>query len=161
MDINSQQEVWWNTRHLADSQMVHLMLQRSAEGPLWLIYWCYKYIIHAVRKLCITGFQWYNILLMKLGGPPIISQTARWSTQSTGDHWMGRFDSYMDVINILCILLDSCISQLSSDIRYSTGSSVDHLSYHKQLDGPSDAPEITRQAALTDILMLQIYMIYG
>ena len=58
-------------------------------------------------------------------------------------------------------MLDSCISQLSSDIRYSTGSSVDHLTYHKQPNGPSDAPEITGWAALTDILMLQIYMIYG
>ena len=34
------------------------------------------------------------------------------------------------------------------------------LSYHKQLNGPSDAPEITRQATLTDKLMLQIYNLY-
>ena len=31
-------------------------------------------------------------------------------------------------------------------------------SYHKQPDGPCNAPEIIRGAALTDVLRLQIYM---
>ena len=58
------------------------------------------------------------------------------------------------------MLLDSCIPQLSSDIIFSAGSLVDHPSHHKQPDGPFDASEITEQAALTCILMLQVYNIY-
>ena len=38
---------------------------------------------------------------------------------------------------------------------------MEHLSNHKQLDGPFDAPEITRQATLTHILMLQVYNTVG
>ena len=33
-------------------------------------------------------------------------------------------------------------------------------SYHKQPDGPFNAPEIIRGAAVTDILRLHIYMMY-
>ena len=32
-------------------------------------------------------------------------------------------------------------------------------SYHKQLDGPFNTPEIIREAALTDILRLHIYTV--
>ena len=49
-------------------------------------------------------------------------------------------------------LFDSCMSQLSNDIRYSRGSSVVPSLYLKQLDGPFNAPEIIGGAALTDIL---------
>ena len=58
------------------------------------------------------------------------------------------------------MLLDSCIPQLSSDVLSSTGSLVDAPSYHKQLDGPFDAPETAGRAALINIVMLQIYNIY-
>ena len=42
--------------------MVHSMYQRSLEGLLWLMYWCYKYSIYTFGMLHITAFQWYNIL---------------------------------------------------------------------------------------------------
>ena len=80
--------------------MVHLMHQRSPDGPLWLIYGCYTYIMCAVGQLYITAFQWYKILHRKLSGPLIISKTAEWSIWCTRDHQTGRFDWYTDVTNI-------------------------------------------------------------
>ena len=47
------------------------------------------------------------------------------------------------------MLLESCISQVSSDITFSLWNLVGHPSYHKQPDGPLEAPEITRWATLT------------
>ena len=58
------------------------------------------------------------------------------------------------------MMFDSCMSQLSNDIRYSRGSLVVPSLYHKQPDDPFSAPEIIRGAALTDVLRLQIYMMY-
>ena len=86
-------------------------------------------------------------------------QLATQSIRCSRRQWKGRFDWYTDIANIAYILLECCISQLFSDIRFSTGSVVNLLSHHKQQDGPFDAPEITRQATLTHILMLQVYNI--
>ena len=136
------------------------MHQRSLEGPLWLTYWGYTYIWCTVRVLHITAFHWCEILNKKHGGPLIISQTARWTIQCTGDHQRGCFDWHTEATHIYDVLLESCISQLSIDVRYSTRHLVVPSSYRKQPDGPFDAPEIIRGAALTDILRLQICLIY-
>ena len=73
---------------------------------------------------------------------------------------MGPFNQYTKIRNAEDSLFDSCMSQLSNDIRYSRGSSVVPSLYLKQLDGPFNAPEIIGGAALTDILRLHIYMMY-
>ena len=120
--------------------MVHWMHRRSSEGPLWLMYW---------------GYNIYDVL-----SESCISQTARWSIQCTRDHWRSRFDWCTEVTHIYDVLLESCTSQLSIDVRYPTRHLVVPSSYRKQLDGPFDAPKIIRGAALTDILSLQICLIY-
>ena len=71
-------------------------------------------------------------------------------------HWMNPFNQYTKIGNAEDSLFDSCMSQLSNDIRYSKESSVVPSLYHKQPDGPFNAPEIIRGAALTDVLRLQI-----
>ena len=69
---------------------------------------------------------------------------------------MNPFNRYTKIRNAEDSLFDSCMSQLSNDIRYSRGSSVVLSLYHKQLDGSFNAPEIIGGAALTDVLRLQI-----
>ena len=69
---------------------------------------------------------------------------------------MNPFNQYTKIGNAEDSLFDSCMSQLSNDIRYSKGSSVVPSLYHKQPDGPFNAPEIIRGAALTDVLRLHI-----
>ena len=133
---------------------------RSLEGPLWLTYWGYTYIWCTVRVLHITAFYWCEILTKKLGGPLIILQTAGWSIQRIGDHRRGHFDWHTEATHIYDVLLESCKSQLSIDVRYSTRCLVVPSSYCKQLDGPFNAPAIIGGAALTDILRLQICLIY-
>ena len=194
---DTQEEAWWSPHHITNSQMVHSMHWRLSEGPLWLIYWGYKYIWCFVDIMHITAFHSCRILYKKLGGSLIISQAAGWTIQRTGDHWRsccdwytevtniynvllescrsqtarqfiqctgdhqrGCFDWYTEVTHIYDVLLESCISQLSIDVRYWTRSLVVPLSYYKQLDGPFNAPEIIGGAALTDVLRLQIYMMY-
>ena len=66
----------------------------------------------------------------------------------------------MEVACIWDILFASCISQCFNDIRYSIESLVILSSYHKQPDGPLNAPKIIGGAALTDVLRLQIYMMF-
>ena len=73
---------------------------------------------------------------------------------------MGPFEQYTKIRNAEDTLFDSCMSQLSNDIRYSRESSVVPSLYHKQLDGSFNAPKIIRGATLTDVLRLQIYMMY-
>ena len=73
---------------------------------------------------------------------------------------MGPFKQYTKIRNAEDTLFDSCMSQLSNDIRYSRGSSVVPSLYHKQPNGPVNAPEIIGGAALTDVLRLQIYLMY-
>ena len=141
-----QAEAWWSPHHITNSQMDHSTHWRSSEGPLWLMCWCYKYIWCTVAILPIIAFQWCRILHRNLSGPLIISQTAGWSCWCTRDHQTGCFDWYTDVTNIYNIWLKSCISQLSSDIIFSTWSLISHSSYHKQPDGPFHAPRITGQA---------------
>ena len=197
--------------------MVYSMHQRSLEGPLWLTYWGYTYIWCTVRVLHITAFHWCEILNKKhggpliisqtagwtiqctgdhqrgcfdwhteathiydvllescisqlfhwceisnktLGGPLIILQTAGWSIQCTGDHQRGRFDWHTEVTHIYDVLVESCTSQLSIDVRYWTRCSVVLSSYRKQPNGPFNALEIIRGAAVTDILRLHIYRMY-
>ena len=69
---------------------------------------------------------------------------------------MNPFNQYTKIINAEDSLFDSCMSQLSNDIRYSRGSSVVPSLYHEQLDGPFNAPEIIGGATLSDVLRLQI-----
>ena len=154
--------IWCTVRilHITNSQMIHSMHQRSSEGLLWLMYRGYTYIWCTVGVLHITAFHWCKILKKKLGGPLIISPTAKWSIQCTGDCQRGHFDWYTEVTNIYDVLLTSCISQLSIHAGYSTRSLVVLSSYHKQLDGPFNALEIIGGAAVTDILRLQIYIMY-
>ena len=71
---------------------------------------------------------------------------------------MNLFNQYTKIRNAEDSLFDSCMSQLSNDIRYSRESSVAPSLYHKQLDGPFNAPEIIGRTALTDILRIHIYM---
>ena len=73
-------------------RMVHSMYQRSLEGLLWLMYWCYKYIWCTVAILPILAFQWCRILQRTLSGPLIISQTAGWSIWCTRNHQQGCFN---------------------------------------------------------------------
>ena len=73
---------------------------------------------------------------------------------------MGPSKQYTKIRNAEDTLFDSCMSQLSNDMRYSRGSSVEPSLYHKQPDGPFSALEIIGGAALTDVLRLQIYMMY-
>ena len=108
----------------------------------------------------ITAFHSCRILSKKHGGHLIISQAAGWSIQCTGDHWRGCFYWHAEIRHIYDALLDSCISQLSIDVGYSRRSLVVPLSYHKQLDGPFNAPEIIRGATLTDTLRLHIYTVW-
>ena len=140
--------------------MVHLLHWRSLEGPLWLTFWGYTYIWCAVGVLHITAFHWCDISNKTLGGPLIILQTAGWTVQHTGDHRRGRFDRHTEVTHIYDVLLESCTSQLSIDVRYRASSLVVPSSYHKQLDGPFNAPEIIGGAAVTDILRLHILYIW-
>ena len=101
------------------------------------MYWCYKYKWCFIDILHITAFHSCRILSKKLGGPLIISQAAGWTIQRTEDHWRGHFDWQTEIRHIYDVLLESCISQLSIDLGYSTWSWVVLLSYHKQPDGPS------------------------
>ena len=101
--------------------MDHSTHQRSLEGLLWLTYWGYTYIWCAVRVLHITAFHWCEILNKKLGGPLIISQTARWTIQCTRDHQRGRCDWYTEVTHIYDVLLESCRSQTARWFIYCTG----------------------------------------
>ena len=140
--------------------MVYLLHWRSSEGPLWLTYWGYTYIWCAVGVLHITAFHWCDISNKMLGGPLIILQTAGWTVQHTGDHRRGRFDRHTEVTHIHDVLLESCTSQLSIDVRYWPSSLVVPSSYHKQPDGPFNAPEIIGGAAVTDILRLHILYIW-
>ena len=127
--------------------MIHLLHWRSSEGPLWLTYWGYTYIWCAVGVLHITVFHWCEISNKTLGGPLIISQTARWTIQCTADHRRGRFDCYTRVYKYVWYIVGILhIIQLSIDLRYSTRSLQDHPSYHKQPDGTFHAPRITGQA---------------
>ena len=71
---------------------------------------------------------------------------------------MNPFNQYTKIRNAEVSLFDSCMSQLSNDIRYSRGSSVVLSFYHKWLDGPFNALEIIGRTALTDILRIHIYM---
>ena len=87
--------------------MVHWMHRRSLEGPLWLMHWGYTYIWCTVRIMHIIAFHWCKILKKKLGGPLIISQTARWSIQCTRDHQRGCFDWRTEVTNIYDVSLTS------------------------------------------------------
>ena len=107
--------------------MVHLLHWRSLEGPLWLTYWGYTYIWSAVGVLHITDLHWCQILTKKLGGPFIISQTAGWTIQCTGDHWRGRCDWYTEFTHIYDVLLESCRSQTARWFIYCTG---DHWRGH-------------------------------
>ena len=156
---DTDQEAWWSPHHIANSRMDHLMHRRSSEGPLWLTYWGYTYIC-AVGVLHITAFHWCEISNKTLGGPLIILQTAGWTIQHTEDHRMGRFDRHAEVTHIYDVLLESCTSQLSIDVRYWPSILVVPSLYCKQLDGPFNAPEIIGEAAFTDILRLDIYMMY-
>ena len=154
--------IWCTVRilHITNSQMVYSMHRRSSEGLLWLTYWGYTYMWCTVRVLHITAFHWCEILTKTLGGSLIISQTAGWTIQCTGDHRRGRFDRHTEVTHIYDVLLESCTLQLPIDVKYWPRSLVVPSSYHKQLDGPFNAPEIIGGAALTDILRLHIYMMY-
>ena len=157
---DTDQEAWWSPHHIANSWMNHSMYRRSSEGLLWLTYWGYTYIWCAVGVLHITAFHWCAILNKMLGGPLIIWQTAWWTIQCTGDHQRGCFDRHTEVTHIYDVLLESCTSQLSIDVRYWPRSLVVPSSYCKQPDGPFNALEIIGGAALTDILRLHIYMMY-
>ena len=55
--------------------------------------------------------------------PLIISQTARWSIECTGDHWRGCFDRCTEVTNMYDVLSESCISQTA---RWSIQCTRDH-----------------------------------
>ena len=63
-------------------------------------------------------------------------------------------------LHIYDVLLESCISQLSIGVRYPTRHLVVPLSYCKQPDGPFNTLKIIEEAAVTDILRLQISMMY-
>ena len=144
--------IWCTVRilHITNSQMIHSVHRRSSEGLLWLMYWGYKYIWCTVWILPITAFHWCRILNKKLSGPLIISQATWCFIQCTRGYQRGHFDWCTEVTNIYDVLLKSCISQLSIDLGYSTRSLVVLLSYHKQPDGPFNAPKIIEGAALTE-----------
>ena len=133
------------------------MHQRSSEGPPWLTPWGYICIWYTDGILLIIAFHWCKIFKQKLGGSLIISQAAGWTIQRTRDHQRGHFDWCTDVTHIYDVLLESCTSQLSIDVRYWPRSLVVPSSYRKQPDGPFNALEIIGGAALTDILRLHIY----
>ena len=93
---------------------------RSSEGPPWLTYWGYTYIWCTVRVLHITAFHWCERLSKTLGSPLIISQTAGWTIQCTGDHRRGCCDWHTEVTHIYDVLLESCISQTARWFIYCT-----------------------------------------
>ena len=144
----------------AGCSIISSSLNRSAwrcpNGLLSLKYQSYKYIWYTIEWLHGTASQWSKVLKKKLCIQLIISQTTRWSIWCTRYHWMGPFKQYTKIRNAEDTLFDSCMSQLSNDIRYSRGSLVVPSLYHKQLDGPFNALEIIKGAALTDVLRLQI-----
>ena len=130
------------------------MHQRSSEGPLWLMYWGYKYKWCFIDIPHITAFHSCRILSKKLGGPLIISQAARQTIWCTRDHWRGHFDWQTGVtVRILHITAFHWLRILNT-----------------KLDGPLiisqtarcsfNAPEVIGQAALTDILRFHICMMY-